>query len=147
MSDFKSHNLKKWFSWLCSQIGPPFQYLSQFSINRFFMSRREGMECILMIKASHVWYNCLHSGAQIRTRLVQQLHLVYPRRDDTDKTRHQCLLCNYLFSSCVTNLRFPRSSQYEFAGSLCSYVKSHPRNRPWRPIGLWDVKDPTLSRL
>jgi hypothetical protein len=21
-----------------------------------------------------------------------------------------------------------------------------PRNRPWRPIGLWDVKDPTLSR-
>jgi hypothetical protein len=20
------------------------------------------------------------------------------------------------------------------------------RNRPWRPIGLWDVKDPTLSR-
>jgi hypothetical protein len=23
---------------------------------------------------------------------------------------------------------------------------SHPRNRPWRPIGLWDVKDPTLSR-
>jgi hypothetical protein len=24
--------------------------------------------------------------------------------------------------------------------------KSYPRNRPWRPIGLWDVKDPTLSR-
>jgi hypothetical protein len=23
---------------------------------------------------------------------------------------------------------------------------SYPRNRPWRPIGLWDVKDPTLSR-
>jgi hypothetical protein len=25
-------------------------------------------------------------------------------------------------------------------------VVSNPRNRPWRPIGLWDVKDPTLSR-
>jgi hypothetical protein len=24
--------------------------------------------------------------------------------------------------------------------------KSFPRNRPWRPIGLSDVKDPTLSR-
>jgi hypothetical protein len=24
--------------------------------------------------------------------------------------------------------------------------KSYLRNRPWRPIGLWDVKDPTLSR-
>jgi hypothetical protein len=24
--------------------------------------------------------------------------------------------------------------------------KSYPRNRPWRPTGLWDVKDPTLSR-
>jgi hypothetical protein len=23
---------------------------------------------------------------------------------------------------------------------------SYIRNRPWRPIGLWDVKDPTLSR-
>jgi hypothetical protein len=22
----------------------------------------------------------------------------------------------------------------------------HPSNRPWRPIGLWDVKDPTVSR-
>jgi hypothetical protein len=25
-------------------------------------------------------------------------------------------------------------------------TESYPRNRPWRPIGLWDVKDPTLSR-
>jgi hypothetical protein len=24
--------------------------------------------------------------------------------------------------------------------------ESYPRNRPWSPIGLWDVKDPTLSR-
>jgi hypothetical protein len=24
--------------------------------------------------------------------------------------------------------------------------KSYPHNRPWSPIGLWDVKDPTLSR-
>jgi hypothetical protein len=24
--------------------------------------------------------------------------------------------------------------------------KAFPCNRPWRPIGLWDVKDPTLSR-
>jgi hypothetical protein len=24
--------------------------------------------------------------------------------------------------------------------------RSYPRNIPWRPIGLWDVKDPTLSR-
>jgi hypothetical protein len=25
-------------------------------------------------------------------------------------------------------------------------LKVYPRNRPWRPIGLWDVEDPTLSR-
>jgi hypothetical protein len=24
--------------------------------------------------------------------------------------------------------------------------QSYPHNRPWRSIGLWDVKDPTLSR-
>jgi hypothetical protein len=28
----------------------------------------------------------------------------------------------------------------------CLKSKSYPRNWPWRPIGLWDVKDPTLSR-
>jgi hypothetical protein len=26
------------------------------------------------------------------------------------------------------------------------YDLSYPHNRPWRPIGLWHVKDPTLSR-
>jgi hypothetical protein len=25
-------------------------------------------------------------------------------------------------------------------------AKSYPRNKPWRPMGLWDVKDPILSR-
>jgi hypothetical protein len=25
-------------------------------------------------------------------------------------------------------------------------IRSYPRNRPWRPIGLWDVEDPTLCR-
>jgi hypothetical protein len=25
-------------------------------------------------------------------------------------------------------------------------VLNYPRNRPWRPIGLWDVEDPTFSR-
>jgi hypothetical protein len=24
--------------------------------------------------------------------------------------------------------------------------KNYPRNRLWRPMGLWDAKDPTLSR-
>jgi hypothetical protein len=27
-----------------------------------------------------------------------------------------------------------------------SKKQSYPCNRPWRPVGLWDVKDPTLSR-
>jgi hypothetical protein len=30
--------------------------------------------------------------------------------------------------------------------SVICKVKSGSRNRPWRPIGLRDVKDPTLSR-
>jgi hypothetical protein len=32
------------------------------------------------------------------------------------------------------------------APSLHINKQSCPFNRPWRPIGLWDVKDPTLSR-
>jgi hypothetical protein len=34
-------------------------------------------------------------------------------------------------------------------GSHCLLYKVKvklSRNRPWKPIGLWDVKDPTLSR-
>jgi hypothetical protein len=27
-----------------------------------------------------------------------------------------------------------------------SFTKSYPCNRPWRPIGLWDIEDPTFSR-
>jgi hypothetical protein len=30
--------------------------------------------------------------------------------------------------------------------TLSNTVKSCPYNRPWRPIGLWDVKDPMLCR-
>jgi hypothetical protein len=30
--------------------------------------------------------------------------------------------------------------------ALCWTPDSDPRNRPWRPIWLWDIKDPTLSR-
>jgi hypothetical protein len=26
------------------------------------------------------------------------------------------------------------------------FIYSYPHNRPWRPRGLWDVKDLTLSR-
>jgi hypothetical protein len=29
---------------------------------------------------------------------------------------------------------------------LAKQKKSYPRNRPWKPIGLWYVEDPTLSR-
>jgi hypothetical protein len=40
-------------------------------------------------------------------------------------------------------------SQLSYHLTLCTIDKSKvklSRNRPWRPIGLWDVKDPTLSR-
>jgi hypothetical protein len=35
-------------------------------------------------------------------------------------------------------------SVWGFGSGSCS--KIYPRYRPWRPIGLLDVKDPTLSR-
>jgi hypothetical protein len=37
-----------------------------------------------------------------------------------------------------------------YSGCSCSMILlglcSYPRKRPWRPIGLWDIKNPTLSR-
>jgi hypothetical protein len=38
------------------------------------------------------------------------------------------------------------SSTFLRLASLWKKKWSYPCNRPWRPIGLWDVKDPTLSR-
>jgi hypothetical protein len=32
-----------------------------------------------------------------------------------------------------------------YGDGVC-FLWVYPRNRPWRPIELWDVKDPTLSR-
>jgi hypothetical protein len=43
-----------------------------------------------------------------------------------------------------SNSRFNKRLIAPLSGVSSS--KSYPRNRPWRPIGLWDVKDPTLSR-
>jgi hypothetical protein len=54
-------------------------------------------------------------------------------------------VCNsswqYIFQYCYLLL----CSRFNFL--LMKVTKwSCPRNRPWRSIGLWDVKDPTLSR-
>jgi hypothetical protein len=53
-------------------------------------------------------------------------------------------------------LRIPAVPETWLKGNKLTYLshtksawqdkRSYPRNRPWRPIGLWDVKDPTLSR-
>jgi hypothetical protein len=29
---------------------------------------------------------------------------------------------------------------------ITTHKKNNPSNRPWRPIGLWDVEAPTFSR-
>jgi hypothetical protein len=34
----------------------------------------------------------------------------------------------------------------EFMEVIKKKKYSYPRHRRWRPIGLWDVEDPTLSR-
>jgi hypothetical protein len=82
-------------------------------------------------------------------------------------TRH-CQLVKYQlqFSSCQPNrFRYTQSCVLIYMGrqglgcdisSSCwadcesraaiQSSKSYPRNRSWRPIGLWDVTDPTLSR-
>jgi hypothetical protein len=44
----------------------------------------------------------------------------------------------------LANCGATRTLQECQPGLLCK--ESYPRNRQWRPIGLWDVKDPTLSR-
>jgi hypothetical protein len=38
-----------------------------------------------------------------------------------------------------------RKKPSSFLKSILPYFKSYPCNRLWRPIGLWDIKDPTLS--
>jgi hypothetical protein len=56
-----------------------------------------------------------------------------------------------LGSCCVTCdlYRFKRNC-FNLRGIYRKHIpedsKKYSRNRPWRPIGLWDVKDPTLFR-
>jgi hypothetical protein len=55
------------------------------------------------------------------------------------------LSCHFIplrFKYCVFTLF---SNTVSICSSLSVRVQT-PRDRPWRPIGLWDVKDPTLSR-
>jgi hypothetical protein len=37
-------------------------------------------------------------------------------------------------------------SRFSLISKVKFRIKNYPRNRPWRPIRLWDVDDPTLSR-
>jgi hypothetical protein len=48
-----------------------------------------------------------------------------------------------ILATCSSTYSSVRTLQEEHSFSI---KWSYPRNRPWRPIGLWDVKDPTLSR-
>jgi hypothetical protein len=77
---------------------------------------------------------------------------------------HKPLVVVALLTAVTEAQRSPRGeTRYRWRGCYCIYVvslatllvyiyiyiylkRSYPHNRPWRPIGLWDVKDPTLSR-
>jgi hypothetical protein len=48
-----------------------------------------------------------------------------------------------ILATCISTYSLVRTSQ---AAHSVSIKKSYPPNRPWRPIGLWDVEDPTLCR-
>jgi hypothetical protein len=43
-------------------------------------------------------------------------------------------------------LTVPRSGLVELYLHSSVILRSSHRSRPWRPVGLWDVEDPTLSR-
>jgi hypothetical protein len=43
-------------------------------------------------------------------------------------------------------LRYNYHSFLSRVWRLAELLKSYPYNRPWRPIGLWDVETPTFSR-
>jgi hypothetical protein len=60
------------------------------------------------------------------------------------------ILASYLLTSEQTrNMRYvTASSLYHIYIYVCVCIVqwSHSHNRPWRPIGLWGAKDPTLFR-
>jgi hypothetical protein len=55
--------------------------------------------------------------------------------------QHSTTSCHLIVRRSKYSLQHPvhKGSQY-------MQEKGYPHNRLWRPIGLWDVKDPTLSR-
>jgi hypothetical protein len=47
----------------------------------------------------------------------------------------------------ITSIKTKRNSLYlKYTPVYKGYIYSYPRNIPWRPIRLWDVKNSTLSR-
>jgi hypothetical protein len=82
------------------------------------------------------------------------------------KTENECSmftrnLCTHLWDILVSHLvtikaetilktktdtRFPAEACLQHYDIKAVAKNNSPRNRLWRPIGLWDVKDPTLSR-
>jgi hypothetical protein len=46
--------------------------------------------------------------------------------------------------SIISSLKMEAVTKTSSTQRYCYPIKSYSVNRPWRPIGLWDVKDPTL---
>jgi hypothetical protein len=46
----------------------------------------------------------------------------------------------------IQNTTYIKSVKTDYTGIILMLTHSYACNRSWRPIGLWDVEDPTLSR-
>jgi hypothetical protein len=76
------------------------------------------------------------------------LRLWYPLHSCTISSWSNWSLWTFVSVVCKTCVKWTNSDRKcRIWGSWsCKNKVKLSRNRPWRPIGLWDVKDPTLSR-
>jgi hypothetical protein len=111
----------------------------------YVLERGVAMAC------TFAWSPCLWLFSLRVPQIESVHHLIAGRRcqdhnsrTDFGDTRKYEKICRKSWKSEYTKwvTTYWRAAQNEISRRI---IKSYPRNRPWRPIGLRDVKDPTLS--
>jgi hypothetical protein len=115
----------------------------------------------LALKQSN-WIAGCDNGRQLRGREIQITHKINKKLQPVARETLQCNHPNASTENTTSIIRnrLIRASDVSpqaeclnwgcqcFSQSLLinTGIKNDPRNRPWRPIGLWGVEDPTLCR-
>jgi hypothetical protein len=140
-SDFRL----KWVHGACNFSGTYFACMWAASPCRYVMSWSVPCLCNVFLKNLLAYQEALHNTSRLKLFRSLQYTLILPVRLRRSNESYISRSTDNRFG-----IRFDSIFHYKqltiFHVNVFMSLIIYPRNRPWRSVGLWDDKNPTLSR-